>query len=106
MPRSRAPSPFDLVQSGLQVGFLAAEAQAVIAMRLWGFAGFWNVTPFERQRMVSEKAGAMTQSALNAAFAAMRGKRPDEVLDVAIRPLRQKTRSNSRRLAKRGPKLR
>ncbi|XDA99180.1 antifreeze protein [Sulfitobacter sp. LCG007] len=104
MARFPTPSPSDMFQAAWQVGMLAAETQAVIAMRLWGFAGLWNVTPYENRRMVSEKAGAITQAALNASFAAMQGKPLDVVLTSAIRPLRQKTRSNSRRLAKRGPR--
>ncbi len=105
MKRTSMASPFDLWGASLQMGYLLAEAQSVIAMRLWGMAGVWNVTASERTRMVDEKPAALTQAAMNAAFAAMRGERPDQIVTSAIRPLRAKTRSNARRLAKRGLKL-
>jgi hypothetical protein len=101
---SRRATPFDLWRAGMQGWMLMAEAQAVIAMRMWGMAGLWNVTPSENSRMVSEKATALPQSALAASQAAMAGKRPDEVMTAAIRPLRRKTGANARRLTKRGPK--
>ena len=101
----RTPTPLDLWTTGLELTLLAAETQAVMAMRLWGMAGLWNVTPHENTRMVSEKASAITQSAMNTGFAALSGKRADEVVTVAVKPLRKKTRSNARRLIKRGPKL-
>ncbi|MFZ5962184.1 antifreeze protein [Thalassococcus sp. BH17M4-6] len=105
MKKTTYATPFDLLGASLQMGYLAAETQSVMAMRLWGMAGLWNVTTSENNRMVDEKTPALTQSAMNAMFAAMRGERPDQIVVSAIKPLRARTRSNSRRLAKRGLKL-
>ena len=98
-------TPFDLMDASLQMGQLMIETQSVMAMRILGMAGFWNVTKAENGRMFDEKAPALTQSALSALYASLRGERPDQIMLKAIKPLRAKTRSNSRRLTKRGPKL-
>lgn len=96
---------FQMWKNSVQVSMMAAEAQAVIAMRVWGMAGLWSVTPHEKTRMIHEKAETMMTSGTRAGFAAATGKRPDQVMAAAIKPMRQKTRANSKRLAKRGPKL-
>ena len=83
---------------------MVAEANAVIAMRLLGMVGLWSVTPAENDRMVSEKLEAFNRSAIAANHAAMSGQRPDQIAAAALKPVRQKTRANSKRLAKRGPK--
>jgi len=101
----RAVSPFDLWTLGLDLTYLAVEAQTVVALRLWGMAGVWSVTPHEHTRMVTEKTQAFTESAWGAAKVATGGGRPDQVASAAIRPLRRKTRANSRRLIKRGPRV-
>jgi hypothetical protein len=82
---------------------MLAEAQAVIAMRMMGMAGMWSVAPTETTRMISEKGAAYSSAMKAAGRAAMSGKRPDEIAEAALRPIRRKTRSNSRRLARRGP---
>jgi hypothetical protein len=89
----------------MQTGMMMAEAQAVIAMRLMGMAGGWNVTSGENSRMVSEKAAAFTDAAMKMGFATMQGQRPDQVMLAALQPVRRKTRGNARRLSKRGPRL-
>lgn len=99
------PTPADLMRLQVEWLQLMAETQAVIAMRLLGMAGMWSVTSSEDTRMVDEKAPAMAKSMMAASVAAMTGKRPDQIAQAAIRPLRAKTRANSRRLAKRGPKM-
>ncbi|MHA6346099.1 antifreeze protein [Roseivivax sp. CAU 1761] len=98
-------NPVDYWTASLQLGLLAVETQAVMAMRLWGMAGLWNVTGTENSVMVNEKPGALIDSAMSAVAAGLRGAPPDQIMLSAIRPLRNKTRSNSRRLAKRGPKF-
>ncbi|MBV7377544.1 antifreeze protein [Maritimibacter dapengensis] len=100
---ARLPTYWDAWANALQAGMIVAEAQAVIAMRLWGMAGMWSVTPYENTRMVSEKAGAWTRAMLSAGIAATNG---GDVAKAAMRPVRAKTKSNARRLAKRGPKVR
>lgn len=93
-----------LLSTQAQIVSMVAEAQVVVAYRMLGMFGAWNVTPSESGRMVSEKHDAFTQSG-NAAFAAaMAGKRPDQILASATRPLRLKTRANAKRLSKRGPR--
>lgn len=99
----RFASPFDLWALWMQGAIVVAEAQAVIAMRVWGMAGLWSVTPYEATRTWTEKPGAFVQSAGRATEAMLAGKRPDQVAKAALAPVRRKTRSNVRRLAKRGP---
>ncbi|MGY9045648.1 hypothetical protein P775_21515 [Puniceibacterium antarcticum] len=101
----RLATPVDLWNTTLQMTYLALETQSVMTMRLLGMAGLWNVTKSENTRMVDEKSPALLQSMMNAATATMHGARPDQIMNTAIKPLRAKTRSNSTRLAKRGPKF-
>ena len=103
---SRNVTPLDLWQLNMEVGLMLAEAQAVIAMRLMGMNGLWSVTNSENGLMVSEKAEALTRSAFDAGQAMMTGKRPDEILSAAVKPLRAKTQANAKRLGRRGIKLR
>ncbi len=102
----RRPAPADAWSNAVQAMMILAEAQAVIVMRLWGMAGIWAVTPSENSRMLSEKAGAWTRAALDAHVMVLRGGGSDQVFAAAMKPIRQKTRANARRLAKRGPKRR
>ncbi|KRS14058.1 hypothetical protein XM53_05855 [Roseovarius atlanticus] len=103
---ARTFTPIDLWSNAFQAAMIVAEAQAVIAMRVWGLAGVWSVTPSENSRMVSEKVFALTRAATNAGAATMRGRRADQVVAAAMKPVRQKTRANARRLAQRGYKKR
>ena len=101
--------PFNPVRfwaNAMQAGLIMAEAQTVIAMRFLGMTGIWSVTPTERQRMVSEKVHAAAKSATEVGHAMLRGSAPDVVVAAALRPYRQKTRSNSRRQSKRGVRVR
>ena len=99
-----ATNPMRLWANSVEFATLMTEAQAVIAMRMVGMAGMWSVTPYENKRMVSEKAYALTKSASEATYASLRGAPPDAVMAAAMKPIRQKTRANARRLSKRGPK--
>ena len=98
---SRVPTPIDYWANAMQASMIMAEAQAVIAMRVWGMAGLWAVTPQENDRMVSEKFDAYTRAVTAAGQAAMVG---SDVAKAAMKPIRQATRANVKRLAKRGPK--
>ena len=102
---SRLSTPLDLAMLNMEVGMMMAEAQAVIAMRVMGWNGLWSVTKSENGRMVSEKAEALTRATIDATTAAMTGQRPDQVLSAAVKPLRQATRANAKRLSKRGFKI-
>ncbi|MBV7408522.1 antifreeze protein [Maritimibacter sp. DP1N21-5] len=86
----------------IEAGMIVGEANMVIAMRLWGMAGLWSVTPSENARMLSEKTGAYTRAIMNASVAAATG---GDAAKAAMKPIRQKTKSNVKRLAKRGPRL-
>lgn len=96
--------PQDTIRLSLQLGLMMYESQMVIAMRLWGMAGLWNVTPEENQRMVSEKADAMLASGLAVQKALISGAHPTRAALAGVRPLRRKTRANAKRLSGRGPK--
>ena len=96
---------FGLWSVGLQTAQMMAEAQTVMALRLMGMAGVWATAPTEGVRMVFEKPDAFIRSASSATEAALAGKRPDQIAEAAIKPLRRKTRANARRLAKKGPKV-
>lgn len=98
------PNPVGYWANGFQIGYLMLEAQAVIAMRLMGMAGVWSVSPTEDGRMISEKVYALTKAHTDAARATLQGRGPDEIAAAAIKPIRQKTRANARRLQKRGMK--
>ena len=94
--------PFGYWANALELSYVMAEAQVVIAMRLLGMAGVWSVTPSEDARMVSEKVHALTKAATDAGRVALQGGTPDQITAAAIKPIRQTTRANARRLGKRG----
>lgn len=98
----RASSPLDLMIAGIRTGQVLIEAQTVIALRLAGLAGLWPVRRSEGLRMWTEKPGAFFEAGGAAARALMAGKRPDQVAEAALRPLRHKVRANSRRLSRSG----
>ncbi|WP_299560741.1 antifreeze protein [uncultured Sulfitobacter sp.] len=96
--------PFSYWSNALEMTYMMSEAQAVISMRLMGMAGIWSVTPAEDSRMVSEKTQAMNRAGAEAARVMIAGGTPDRVMAAAIKPIRQKTRANAKRLGKRGLK--
>jgi len=102
---TRYPSPLDLWITGYQIWATTIEAQAVVAMRMMGMANLWNVTPYENTRMIIEKPQAFGRAAMVAGLAMSTGKQPHEIVKSATSTIRKKTRSNARRLAKRGPKI-
>ena len=85
---------------GVRTAQMLAEANSVIAFRLMGMAGGWPVSPSENARMVLEKGPAFLRAYGEAATAAMKGSRPDEIAAAALRPISRKTRSNSKRLSR------
>ena len=99
------PSPLDYWSTGYAMWMTALESQSVIAMRMMGMAGLWNVPPFENTRMISEKPEAFGRAAMAAGLAIATGKHTNEILKDTTKQIRRKTRSNARRLAKRGPKF-
>lgn len=96
-------TPAQMLTLSLKTGFMLAEAQMVIGMRMMGMMGMWRVLPSENARMSSEKVAAFGQSAIAATTAAMTGKSPAQVAEAALKPVARATKSNVKRLARRGP---
>ncbi|MFN4204292.1 MAG: antifreeze protein [Tabrizicola sp.] len=96
-------TPAQMIALSLKTGIMLVEAQMVIGMRMMGMAGLWRVTPSETARMSSEKVAAATQSAIATGKAIMTGKPPAVIADLALKPIARRTRSNVKRLARRGP---
>jgi hypothetical protein len=97
------PSPVQMMTLSFRFGFMMAEAQMVIGMRMLGMAGLWRVTPGENARMVSEKLAAAQDSTLAATRAVLAGKSPAVIADHALKPIRRRTSANAKRLTRRGP---
>lgn len=97
-------TPMDYWANAMQVGWVMAEAQGVIAMRMMGAMGLWSVPKTENSRMLNEKVFAFLKGGTDASLAVLAGKSPDVVAALAIKPIRQATRANHRRLTKRGMK--
>ena len=97
-------TPMDYWANAMQVGWVMAEAQGVIAMRMMGAMGLWSVPKTENSRMLNEKVFAFLKGGTDASLAVLAGKSPDVVSALAIKPIRQATRANHRRLTKRGMK--
>ena len=96
-------TPAQLISLSLKTGFMLAEAQLVIGMRMMGMQGLWRVTPSENARMSSEKIAAAGQSAIAASTAIMTGKPPAFIAEAALKPIARRTKQNVKRLAARGP---
>lgn len=102
------PDPDDqmkMMRAGLSMGLAAMEAQAVIAMRLWGMMGLWNTAPSENLRMVNEKVSAAVAAQQAVTKAVLSGQGPGAAALAAVTPVRRRTQANVKRLSKRGPKL-
>ena len=93
----------ELIRLSMQSGMMLAEANMVIAMRIWGMAGMWKTHPGETDRMVQEKSAAAMASGAAMAKAMVAGKSAAAVALAGLKPVRAKTRSNAARLSKRGP---
>lgn len=102
MRRQKPVDPIGVMRAGFDLARLMGEAQMVIGMRMLGMAGIWDVKPSENLRMLTEKQSAFTSMWMATANATSRGASPDAVLRAAIRPLRQKTAPNLRRLSRAG----
>ncbi|WP_395541232.1 antifreeze protein [Neotabrizicola sp. sgz301269] len=96
-------TPTQMISLSFKTGMMLMEAQMVIGMRMMGMAGLWCVLPSENARMSSEKVAAYGQSAVAATTAAMTGKSPAQVAEAALKPVARATKSNVKRLARRGP---
>ena len=99
-------NPNDIINLWTEAALMTVEAQMIIAMRVSGMAGFWNVNKAENNLMGTEKFAAAQASAFAAVAAIMLGATPVGIALAAIRPVRRKTTANVRRLGKRGLKFR
>ena len=99
------PTQNEAMRLAIQSGMMLAEANMVIAMRLMGMGGLWRVTAGENDRMVKEKTDAAIASGAAMTRAMMAGQSPAKVVLAGIKPVRAKTRANTARLGKRGPKM-
>lgn len=95
-------TPTEAMRLAMQSGMMIAEANMVIAMRLMGMGGMWRVNPSENARMVQEKTDAVIASGAAMGRAIMAGQSPAKVALAGMKPVRDKTRANATRLAKRG----
>lgn len=90
---------------GVEMMQMAAEAQAVIAMRTAGMMGLWATKPSEMDRMVAEKTAAITDAMQAAQRAALAGESPADVMRAGLKPIGRKTAANAKRLGKLGPAM-
>ncbi len=93
-------NPFAMMSLNVQLASLILDTQAVMALRMMGMAGALPQRRGENERMVSEKAPAMAKAYAAATQAVMSGKRPDEILTEAMKPVSRKVRANRKRLMK------
>ncbi len=92
--------PLGAWRAGLALWTMMAEAQAVVAIRVLGMWGLVPASPRERCTMLAEKGPAFAEAALAAGMAAAQGRRPEAVLEAAVKPIGRLTRANVRRLTK------
>ena len=96
-------TPAQMIELSMKTGMMLMEAQMVIGMRMMGMAGLWRVLPSENARMSSEKVSAMGEAALGTGRAIMSGASPAKIAEAALKPVARATKSNVKRLARRGP---
>lgn len=93
-------SPFALLSLNMQTATLICETQTVMALRLMGMSGTIPARRGENKRMVAEKTPAMIDAYAAATKATLAGKRPDQIMSDAMKPLSRKVRANRKRLMK------
>ena len=93
-------SPFDLFSLNMKMTQLMLETQAVMTLRIMGMSGAIPAHRGENGRMIKEKGPAMAKALAAATEAVMSGKRPDQIMQATIAPLRQRVSSNRKRLMK------
>ncbi|MEE4119137.1 MAG: hypothetical protein V2I65_08990 [Paracoccaceae bacterium] len=99
---SRGPRhlPLSAYATALEAAFLLHEAASVWALRAAALSGLRPLAPGEALRMIAEKPPAFAASAHAALDAALRGRRAEEVMAAALRPLRLEARANAQRLSR------
>jgi len=101
---SKLSSPLDYWANAMQLTHVMTEAHSVIGMRVLGAMGMWSVPKTENSRMLNEKVAAFVKAGTDASAAVLSGQSPEVVTAAAIKPIRQATRANHKRLKKRGMK--
>ncbi|MEI6097315.1 MAG: antifreeze protein [Alphaproteobacteria bacterium] len=101
----RFMTPKQALRLASQSAQMLIEAQRVIALRVAGMGGSWNVAADENIRMVTEKQQAMIAASQAMILATARGGSAGAVALAGLKPLRARTRANAARLTKAGPKL-
>mgnify|MGYP001627771397 CR=1 FL=1 len=86
-----------MVRAGFDMARMAADAQFVIAARMFGLAAGVSARG-ETVRMVAEKQAALTEGAMRAGVAAATGKSPKQIANAAMAPAKRKLAANKRRL--------
>lgn len=94
-------TPLELMQFNIRTATMMMEASTVMTMRMLAMGGIIPARRGENKRMVEEKSKAMAKSATAAGLAMMQGKRPDQVMEAAMKPISQRVRANRKRLTKR-----
>jgi hypothetical protein len=97
---ARTPSLLDYMRPAMMMGQMMVEAQTVIAMRLCGMAGGWQMAPGEHLRMITEKTSAVQEAGLAMARAMGAGAAPHRVAIAGMKPVRRRTKANVRRLSR------
>jgi hypothetical protein len=97
--------PFNLMRPAMEASSIMAESQLVIGLRVAGMAGFWPMGKAETNRMVSEKMAAGVDSAQAMLRSGMAGGSLSDMAMAAMKPVRQKTKSNARRLTRKAAAL-
>lgn len=103
MTETQTRDPFAVIRLSTDLAWMTVEAGVVIWMRSLGMVGLWRVSDMEPLRMVAEKQGAFAEAGRAACSAVWHGALPEVALAAAVRPLRDVTRSNAHRLARRDP---
>lgn len=101
----RMLTPFDFLRPAMEASRIMMESQMVIGLRLSGMAGFWPMEQAETNRMVSEKMSAGVDAAHAALRSGMAGGSLPDMAMAAMKLVRQKTRSNARRLQRKATGL-
>jgi len=96
-------TPAEVMALSLRNSRMMSEAGMIVWMRTLGMAGMWRVNPAENARMVEEKLTAVTDGAMAATRAALRGAKATTIAEAAMKPVRRTTAANVKRLAKLGP---
>lgn len=91
---------FSILSLQAKTAAFLLETQTVMALRMLGMSGVLPLQRDESLVMFAEKAPALVRAISAGNTALMLGKRPDQVLDAALKPLASKVRANRKRLMK------